>query len=425
MHRLLPRTSQFVGVCCLVLAFDAFASAETNWNRFRGENGQGMIAETSVPLPWKDSDIAWTVRLPGKGNGSPIIQGNNIYILSADPGTAERYVLSFDLDTGKERWRKSYPSVVHKMHDRSSYASSTPCADDDAVYVTWGSPNSVLVKAFSHSGEELWTRDLGRSVSQHGFGGSPMLYEGRLILLNSQDALELPEGVPPGQTTVVALDVKTGKTVWETPRETTRVCYGVPAILKDESGRDLLVMAETGDGIFALDARTGAPAWNRKTFTKRSVSSTVVVGDLVIGTEGSGGGGNVLFAVDARRNHELVFDVRKAAPYVPTPVAKGDLMFLWSDNGIVSCIQVPSGELVWSQRVGGNVSSSPVIAGDKLIGIADDGTVTILAADRTFKELGQVKLGEMTRSTPALREDCMLLRTDSRLIRVGRTSEAQ
>jgi outer membrane protein assembly factor BamB len=381
-----------------------------------------MIEKSTVPLPWSSDDVAWNVKLPGKGNGSPIIQGNFVYIQSADPQTAERHLLSFDLTTGQERWRKSYPSSQYKLHARSSYASSTPCANDKAVFFVWGAPEGVTVKAFSHSGEELWSRDFPRYISQHGFGGSPMLFGDKLILLDSQDALELPEGVAPGQTVVYALDVQSGKTVWQTPRETTRVCYGVPASIKDTSGRDLLIMNETGDGIFALDAQTGAPAWNRKTFTKRCVSSPVVVGDLVIGTEGSGGGGNVLFAVDTKRDHDLAFDIRKSAPYVPTPVAKGDLLFLWADNGIVSCVQVPSGEIVWSERVGGNVSSSPVIVGDKLVGIAEDGTVTIVSATRTFKALGQVKLGETTRSTPALREDCMLVRTDSTLMRIGRAS---
>lgn len=424
-RRLLQKTRLaflfLVACCCGAAMHSSTALAQTNWNRFRGENGWGIIAESSVPLPWTSDDVAWTVKLPGKGNGSPIIQGNNVYVLSADPNTAERYVLSYDLISGDERWRKSYPSAPHALHTRSSYASSTPCADESAVYVTWAAPTGLVVKAFSHAGEELWSRELGPYVSQHGFGGSPILWENLLIVLDSQDAFDLPEGVSPGQTMVFAFDSKTGKTVWQRPRETTRVCYGVPAVLKTAAGKDALVMAETGDGLFALDAQTGAPLWNRKTFTKRSVSSPLVVGDLVIGSEGSGGGGNVLFAVNSK-SHEVVFEVRKAAPYVPTPVAKDDLLFLWSDNGIVSCLEWTTGQLVWSERVGGNVSSSPVIVGDKLVGIAEDGTVTVLAADREFQQLGEVKLGESIRSTPALREDCMLIRTDSSLVRIGRAS---
>lgn len=404
-----------------VASLGGVAQAETNWNRFRGPNGSGLIEKCSVPLPWSAGDVAWSVDLPGKGNGSPIIQGGKVFIQSAMPDSAERFVLCFDLASGKELWRKSYASTKHGLHTRSSYASSTPCADENAVYVVWGAPDSVIVKAFSHAGAELWTRDLGRYVSQHGFGGSPMLADGRLIVVNSQDALELPAGVAPGQTSVMALDPQNGKTIWETPRTTTRVCYGVPVTVQDASGRELLVMNETGDGISALDAKTGAPAWNRTAFTKRCVSSPVVVGDLIIGTEGSGGGGNVLFAIDHKQmSHELVFDLRKAAPYVPTPVAKGNLMFLWDDKGIVSCLEMPSGSVVWSQRIGGNVSTSPVIAGEKLIGISEEGVVTILAADRTFKNFGEVKLGETTRSTPALSEDRVLVRSDSKLLCIGK-----
>lgn len=409
-----------LSLTCLSLITPLTARAQSNWNRFRGENGSGSIDLCTAPLPWTEKDVAWSVKLPGKGNGSPIIQNDHAYILSGDPESAERYVLAFDLKDGKELWRAKSPSTKHPLHTRSSYASSTPCADDKAVYVAWGAPDGVTCKAFTHDGKEIWTRNLGRYVSQHGFGNSPMLADGKLILVVSQDAMELPEGVAPGQTMVFALNPDNGESIWSTPRETTRVCYGVPTTIRDDSGRELLLMNETGDGIFALDLKTGSPAWNRKTFTKRCVSSPVVIGDLVIGTEGSGGGGNMLFAIDTKRNHEMVFELRKAAPYVPTPVGRGQLMFLWDDKGIASCLSLPGGEVLWTERIGGNVSSSPVIAGDKLIGISEDGTVTILAAAAQFKQFGQVKLGETTRATPALHKDFILVRSDSTLTRVGK-----
>ncbi|MEO8272208.1 MAG: PQQ-binding-like beta-propeller repeat protein, partial [Aureliella sp.] len=107
------------------------------------------------------------------------------------------------------------------------------------------------------------------------------------------------------------------------------------------------------------------------------------------------------------------------APYVPTPVALGELLFLWGDTGIVSCVKLPSAEVLWSKRIGGNVSSSPVIAGNKLIGIAEDGTVTILSATPEFSELGSIKLNETCRATPALSQHFILLRTQSRMLCIG------
>ena len=306
------------------------------------------------------------------------------------------------------------------MHAKSSYASSTPCANANSVFFAWASPESLTVKAFSHDGVEQWSKDFGRYISAHGFGGSPIVVDDKLILSNNQDAEELPAGVAPGDSSVVALDVKTGQVIWETPRKSVRTSYGVPSVV-EEGGKKVLIFAETGDGVFALDAATGKQLWNNKVFTKRSVSCPVIVGDIAISTEGSGGGGNILFGVNLKGNHELAFEIKNTvAPYVPTPVAKGELLFLWADKGIVTCASATNGETFWSQRIGGNVSTSPVIAGDKLIGIDEEGTVTILSASRSFQELGKVKLGEVTRSTPLVAENYLLIRTDTKLICVGK-----
>ncbi len=394
-------------------------SAVADWNRFRGENGAGVLDQCTVPLPWNTSDVAWKITLPGKGNGSPIVANGQVFLMSADETTAQRFALAFDLKTGKEVWRKTFDSQLHKVHARSSFASCTPCCNADAVYFAWAAPDNLTIKAFKHNGDELWTKDFGRYVSAHGFAGSPILVDDKLILANSQDAEELPVGVAPGDSSIIALDSKSGAIIWETPRKSVRTCYGAPSVF-EVAGKKALVFAETGDGLFALDVATGKQLWNNKVFTKRSVSCPIIVGDLAIGTEGSGGGGNILFGVNLKGDHELKFEIKRAAPYVPTPVAKGESLYLWADNGIVSCLDATSGETIWSERVGGNVSSSPVIAGDKLIGISETGTVTILSASRSYQKLGTIELGETTRSTPMLSEDYILLRTDTQLICIGK-----
>ena len=418
---------QFVTVMSRILTITGFfavaswpsTQVNADWNRFRGENGQGVIEQCNVPLPWAESDVAWKIELPGKGNGSPIVVGKTVFIMSAE-AESQRYALAYDLVSGKELWRKPFATQAHKVHAKSSYASCTPCANSSAVFFAWASPENLTVKAFSHAGDELWTKNFGRYISAHGFGGSPILVDDKLILSNNQDAEELPPGVAPGDSSVMALDVKTGNVVWETTRKSVRTCYGAPSV-HEEAGEKVLIFAETGDGLFALNSATGKQLWNNKVFSKRSVSCPVIVGDIAISTEGSGGGGNILFAVNLTGNHELAFEIKNTiAPYVPTPVANGELLFLWADKGIVTCVSATSGETFWSERIGGNVSSSPVIAGDKLIGVDEEGTVTILAASRSFREFGRVKLGEVTRSTPLLAENYVLIRTDSKLMCVGK-----
>lgn len=413
----LPRSLSFpLFLALTVLRIDP-ACAE--WNRFRGENGQGVIEQCKVPLPWKDTDVAWKIDLPGKGNGSPIVVGKKVFIMSAE-AEGQRHALAYDVVSGKELWRKSYATAKHNIHAKSSYASCTPCANADSVFFAWASPENLTVKAFSLDGEEQWTKNFGRYISAHGFAGSPILVDDKLILSNNQDAEELPAGVAPGDSSVVALNAKTGDVIWETPRKSVRTCYGAPSVL-NEDGKKAVIFAETGDGVFALDASTGKELWNNKVFSKRSVSCPVIVGDIAISTEGSGGGGNILFGVNLKGKHDLAFEIKNTiAPYVPTPVAKGELLFLWADKGIVTCVSATTGETFWSERIGGNVSTSPVIAGDKLIGIDEEGTVTILAASRSFHEFGKIKLGEVTRSTPMLAEDYILVRTDTKLICIGK-----
>lgn len=415
--------------CCIVVfstsvfgtVLDTFAAEPSKgWTRFRGENGVGVHEDCTVPLPWAKKDVKWVTGLPGAGNGSPVVFGNKIFVISADPRTAERYLVCIDLKTGEELWKNSYPSAPHHLHKRSSYASPTPCVNEDAVFVTWASPEKVELKALSHDGKtELWSKDLGPFVSQHGYGTSPALFGDTLILFNSQQAERVPQGMTPGQSMVLAFDAKTGDIKWKTPRTTTRACYGVPTYYRDLAGRELLLFANTGEGLFTLDLNTGEPVWNKNVIGKRSVSCPLAVGGVAIGTEGSGGGGNILWAVDLEGDHEVKFKVDRSAPYVPTPVAKDGLLFLWGDLGIVTCVELQSGKTVWKKRVGGNSSTSPVIAGDKLIGIAEDGTVAVLAASRDYKEFGTIKLEETTRATPLVAENYILVRTDSRLMCVG------
>ncbi len=410
-------------VVSLVLSLSSAALAQ-EWTRYRGPNGAGQSEERSIPTQWTEKDYNWRVKLPGLGHGSPVVWGDRIFLLSADPETAERHLLCLSAGDGSTLWRKDFASTPHHLHTRSSYASCTPAVDEERVYFCWGAPEKVTLTALTHAGEPVWEVDLGPFTSMHGFGQSPMLYGDFVVLANLQQGEEkLREDQKPGISSVVALDKKTGELRWKTPRTSSVAAYSVPMLFENAAGEEELIGCCTANGIFSLNPKTGEENWWIDVFTMRTVSSPTAAGGLIFGTTGSGGGGNYVVAIRPPAkpgdSPSEVYRVKTQAPYVPTPVAHGDLMFLWYDAGIVTCIDSATGDVHWRQRIGGNFSGSPVRVGDAVYCIDEDGVVIVLAASKEFKELGRMPLGEASRSTPAISGGRMYLRTYSTLSSIG------
>jgi len=392
---------------------------ESTANRFRGNQGLGAYHQCRVSIPWKEESVT-KLDLPGIGNGSPVIwkdssNGARAYLLSASTNDATRHVIAVDLTADKVVWNKSYPSAKHRLHQFSTYASSTPAVDHNGIYVAWGEPEHVYVKHLGHDGQERWTRDFGRYVSQHGFATSPMILDGKLYLLDSQDAEELEPGVDPGEDRMLALDAKTGETLWDRKLPTKRVCYGLPSVRTLPEGSKELVCATTALGIFGMDPNTGNLRWSHDCFKQRVCSSTLLVGSLAIATHGSGGGrDNMLVAYDMDSQKER-FRIQRAAPYVPTPVAIENHLFLWSDAGIVSCVRLEDGQVVWSERIGGNFFSSPILIGTRLLNVSDTGNITVLSASDKFEKIATIQTEATVRATMVADQDMLLLRTYEQL----------
>ena len=390
------------------------------WTRFRGPNGTGESEVTSIPSSWTSKDYNWQIKLPGVGHSSPVLWGDHLFLMSADPETATRFLLCYDSATGRQFWERKFESSTYKLHAQSSYGSSTPAVDSELVYFAWAEPKSTILIALTHEGEVVWKVDLGTWSSQHGFGTSPIIVDDMVILSSSQETPDGRSSEQLPQSFVMAFDRKTGEERWRTPRKTAVTSYSVPAIFQPSNGPKQVVSLSTGDGMYALDAQSGTEIWSNLFFDKRTVSSPVVKKDFILGSTGSGGGGTYLVAARSDgKQATLAYKVDTQASYVPTVVLRGDLLFCVSDGGIASCLDLESGTVHWRKRIGGNYSSSPVRAGDKLFLIAMDGEVVVLSADKEFQELGRVPLGEGCRSTPAIANGRLYLRTFSQLMSIG------
>jgi outer membrane protein assembly factor BamB len=248
-----------------------------------------------------------------------------------------------------------------------------------------------------------------------------MLYQDLVVLNCSQEDSKRPGDPTPKQCFVVAVEASTGKIRWRTDRKISSASYSVPTVRKNEAGQDELLCCSQGEGIFALDPKTGKENWSLPVFTMRTVSSPVSVHGLIFGTTGQGAGGHYVVALKPGEEPKIEYEIRQNAPYVPTPVCRGDLVFLFEDRqGHVSCIDAPTGKVLWfKSRVGAAFFGSPVRAGDKLFCTDTAGTVICLAAEPEFKELGRTELKELSRSTPAIANGRMYVRTVSHLLSVG------
>lgn len=396
-------------------AIECQANAQ-EWTRFRGPNGAG-IGEANIPGEWTEKDYNWRAELPGIGHSAPVFWADKIFLTSAFEDTCTRVVLCLDAADGKLLWRREFTSTVHTKHAMNSYASCTPTVDEERVYVAWTAPEEYTLMALDHDGHDVWQRNLGPYVSQHSGGTSPIIYQDMVILGNEQGDEDAN-----GISFLIAVDRRTGETRWQRARKTEQVAYSTPCVFSQPGKPDELIFNSGAHGVTSVDPKTGNVNWELDVLDKRSVSSPVIAAGLVFATCGSGGGGNYVAAVKPGSKDvqpEIAYRVDDSAPYVPTVVAQGDRLFLWSDAGVVSCLNAASGEQIWKKRVGGNYSGSPVIVGDKLVCISMDGTAVVLSASDEYELLGKNPLGEESRSTPSVAGGRLYLRTYSHLISIG------
>jgi len=379
-----------------------------NWSQFRGDDGTGMSQECDFSSQWSADRIRWNVELPGVGHSSPVIWGNKVFLTSAgDLGTV-RYVLCFDARTGESIWTRQMALNPSRKHAKSSWASSTPAVDGERVYVVFADSDRQTLTAYDFDGHLAWRKNVGSYESQHAQGASPIVFEGLVILANDQD----------GPSSIIACDKRTGRTVWSVLRNsgTQSTSYATPFIYRPKEGPPQLICSSSFSGVSALDPRTGRTIWTTKSLPQRTVASPVLAAGLLFQCCGAAGQGKLMVAVDPGGRGDVSkthvrYTRTHILPYVPTPVAFRDYLFLWSDHGVVCCMDPHTGKDVWTKRVGGDFSGSPICASGMLFNSDESGNVIVLAATGEFKLLGKIPLGDQSHSTGAVANGRIYFRT--------------
>jgi len=291
--------------------------------------------------------------------------------------------------------------------------------DKENVYSVWGHSTELKVSAHNHYGKLLWETDLGGVKGGHGFAVSPIVFEDRLIVPNDQEK---------GGGAHYALDCKTGNILWEIPRKSKRLTYSTPCVFTSPDGSSELIFTNWWLGFTSLEPKTGKQLWELSVFgrphSERAISSPIVAGNLVLGVCGFTTLDKHLVAIrpaSVSKNGKAkeVWRLEETMPHIPSPLLSGNRLYLWADNGVITCVRPQTGEKVWKARVEGvkdTFFGSPVLAGSTIFCVSAYGQVVAIADSDEFKQLGVTDLGEVCRSTPALANGDFYLRTGERLI---------
>lgn len=406
---------------CIGVILPISAAWAGEWPRLRGPNGQGISDAKTIPVKWTQGDYNWKVKLPGVGHSSPVAWGDKAFVTCWNKDKGAGVLLALGASNGETLWQKEYALKSYRINRLNSHAAATPTVDGDRVYVLWSAAEDVLLAALDHDGQRVWERRFEGVKSQHGPACSPVAVEDMVVFTHEHEGKDAP------QSAWMAVDCKTGQTRWATKRESsTKNSYSTPCLYRPDYGGRELIFTSFAHGLTGVNPSTGKVVWEAKSaLIARVVSSPVIADGILIGTCGRGSGGTRLIAIRPQKQDNAIVPTEvykiedRSAPYVPTSLAHGGLLFAFHDQGHVTCFRSATGERLWSQKPAGRYYGSPVWVDGRIYCITREGDVVVLSAAPEYELLAVNSLGETSHATPAVAGGRMYLRTYSQLFCIG------
>ncbi len=413
---------------------DDFADQRlTNWHQWRGPLATGVAPQADPPLTWsKRENIQWKVAIPGLGNASPIVWGDQVFVLTAVdtgqvdpnlpppedqperpfgivyPNTVHDFqVIALDRESGQVKWSHTATSrVPHEgHHGDSSFASCSPTTDGERLYAWFGSPGLFC---YDLSGNLLWQRDLGDVSTRVSFGegSSPVVYGDRLFITRDNE----------GQSYIVALDTKTGEEVWRTDRD-EQTSWATPLVV-EHNGRTQVV-TNASERVRSYDADDGALLWECSGQVGNVTPTPVTLGETVFCMSGYKGSALQAISLDARGDvtgsDHVVWSRDRGTPYIPSPLLyDGRLYYTQSNEGILSSVEAATGETLMERtRMPGirRMYASPVAAAGRIYFVSREGSTLVIAPGRELEVLATNLLDDPIDASPAVAGNQLFLRS--------------
>ena len=422
------------------------------WSSFRGDHAAGVADGQNLPPQWdgeKGTGIKWKTRIPGLAHSSPVVWGDTIFVTTAvssrssatfkkglygdgdasdDRSSHQWKVYSLDKKTGKIVWeRVAHEGVpLEKRHIKSTYASSTPATDGRYVVAFFGSQG---LYCYDVKGNQVWKKEMGHLDTgaydlpeyEWGTASSPIIYKDLAIVQCDQQK----------GSYLMAVDIKTGKTVWKTERDELP-SWGTPTIYPGKERIELVT--NSPNFIRGYDPETGKELWRLGGSSKITAPTPIFTDDLIVVASGrrpeaplfvirAGASGDITLGEGQTSSKHIVWAKQRAGSYMPTPLIYQGHLYVLANQGILTCYNLTTGEVKYTERIphqGSGFSGSPVASDGKIYLPSEDGDMFVVKAGPQFELLGTNRIGQALMATPAISDGMMFVRAEQDLFAIGR-----
>jgi len=426
--------------------FGPASFAEVNWPCFRGMSG-GVAEDKALPVSWSPTEnVVWKADVPGRGWSCPVVWGDKIFLSTvASKGRTEEarkglyfggdrkkaseaihawIVCCFDWERGKVVWQKTVHQgkPAQPVHIKNTYASETPVTDGEHVYFYFG---NVGVFCFDLEGKEIWRKKLDPVKIRYNWGtaASGVLYGDRLFIVNDNNE----------ESYLLALDKKTGKEIFRVERE-EQSNWATPYVWQNAERTELVTCGSGKNRSYDPD---GKLLWELGGMSVIAIPTPVAKNGLLYICSGyvgdrknrpiyairPGASGDITLQDNQDTSEYIAWHHKFGGPYNPSPIAYGDYFYILYDRGTVSCFDARTGKVIYEkQRLAKDArafTAAPWANDGKLFFLSEDGDTFIVQAGSEFKVLGRNALNEMCMATPATLRGSIIIRTLTKLYRIG------
>jgi outer membrane protein assembly factor BamB len=430
----------------VLLILGAATVGANDWPHWRGPAANGIAAPSPLPSTWSAKEnVAWDAPLAGAGVSSPIVSGTRVFVTSqagdgrrragnhptltqgGDPKLAGETTLArrrradvafiveaFDRASGKRVWiHETAPEgELPPVHDKHNRASASPVTDGERVYAWFGTGQIV---ALDTNGKPVWSKHLGREYGPFdinwGHASSPVLFQDSIILL----CYHTPSSY------LLALDKRTGAVTWKADKPAGMESYSSPIVAQGPGGPELIVNSNTG--VESFDPATGRSLWTYPEVNRFPIPVSMVDAGILYLSRGYRSSPYMAIRLGGRgdiTSSHVAWRVPTGGPYVSSILHYQGVIYMSTDNGILSAVDAKNGERLWQERVGGTFSASPIAGDGKVYFVSEGGETIVIKAGRTFEVVARNKLDGHFVASPAAGGGRVFLRADDRLIAVGK-----